>query len=303
MPSQMKEWNVFIKVVEKGAVTRAAKEMSMVPSAVSKIITKLESELKTTLFDRHSRTLTVTPSGLIIYRKVKEIISLMDDLVSEAQNSDNIVRGTLRLAVPTVVGEYMANEWVYEFLQRRKQVKIFLDTMDVFVNDAIESNDLILKTGEIENDLLVHKRLSPLKLILCASPAYLSSHKKINEPADLEEHSVFPLFHHGLAGPITLFKGEESYTLQGVNKYQFSSNNLVSLLNLVLKGYGISVATPGWLAAQKLYNNQVEIVLPEWKLPELPVYLIWKQRQFYTPLFKEFSNFIADKWNNRPYVR
>jgi len=298
----MKEWYIFVKVVEKGSITAAAKEMNIVPSAASKTIAKLEGELQVTLFYRNSRSLTVTPQGMVVYEKIKVIIESMNALIAEVKNPDDIVKGSIRLAVPSVIGEYMANEWILEFLQQHKKTKIYLDTMDFFSNDAIENNDLILKTGEIENEALVHKRLTPLKLVLCASPKYLAANEKIRIPADLENHSVFHLYHHGLAGPLTMFKGNETYTLQKSNKFRFSSNNLVSILNLVLKGHGISIATPGWLAAQKLYSNQIQVVLPEWSIPDLPVYLIWKQRQFYTPLFKEFSSFVAEKWNSRPVL-
>lgn len=298
----MKEWHIFVKVVERGSITAAAKEMNIVPSAASKIISKLEGDLQVTLFYRNSRSLSVTPQGLLVYEKTKNILELMNELITEARNPDDVIKGSIRLAVPSVIGEYMANDWILEFLQTHKNTKVFLDTMDVFTNESIENNDLILKTGEIENEALVHKRLTPLKLVLCASPRYLAENEEISEPADLEKHSVFPLYHHGLAGPLTLFRGSETFTLQKSNNFRFSSNNLVSILNLVLKGHGISIATPGWLAAQKIYNNQIQLVLPEWSIPDLPVYLIWKQRQFYTPLFKEFSGFIADKWNNRPFL-
>lgn len=298
----MKEWHVFVKVVEKGSITSAAKEMNLVPSAVSKIIAKLETELRVTLFFRNSRSLAVTPQGMLVYEKIKTILGSMDELYAEVRNHQETVKGTLRISVPSVVGEYMANIWIYSFLQKYKSTRIFLDTRDVFTNEAIEENDLILKTGEVENETLVHKRLTPLKLVLCASPNYLSQHKKIKEPKDLEKHSVFPLHHHGLAGPLTMFYGTETYTLQQNSNFRFSSNNLVSILNLVLLGHGISICTPGWLAAQKLYQNKLEIVLPNWTIPDLPVFLIWKQRQYYTPLFKEFSKFIADEWNNRPAI-
>lgn len=298
----MKAWKIFVKVVERGSITAAAKDMNIVPSVASKVISKLEAELRVTLFFRNSRNLAVTPQGMLVYEKIKSILESMDELYAEARNPDDAVKGSIRLSVPSVIGEYMANIWIYEFLQKHKKVKVFLDTRDVFTNEAIEENDLILKTGEVENESLVHKRLSPLKLVLCASPNYLSTHAEIKEPKDLEKHSVFPLHHHGLAGPLTMFRGTETYTLQQNNNFRFSSNNLVSILNLVLLGHGISICTPGWLAAQKIFNNQIQLILPDWTIPDLPVYLIWKQRQFYTPLFKEFSVFIGEKWDNRSLI-
>ncbi|ELW4288904.1 hypothetical protein SH657_004560 [Salmonella enterica] len=80
------------------------------------------------------------------------------------------------------------------------------------------------------------------------------------------------------------------------------TNNLLSVLNLVLEGKGINLMTPAWLATKYLKNNELEIILPEWRVPDLPIYLVWRHRQYYSPLFQRFLSFIEDKWNNRPQI-
>ncbi|EFN7774499.1 transcriptional regulator, partial [Escherichia coli] len=73
-------------------------------------------------------------------------------------------------------------------------------------------------------------------------------------------------------------------------------------INLVLHGKGINLMTPVWLVAEYLKNNELEIILPEWKVPDLPIYLVWRHRQYYSPLFQQFRSFIEDKWNKRSQV-
>ncbi|EHG0201678.1 transcriptional regulator, partial [Salmonella enterica subsp. enterica serovar Napoli] len=93
-----------------------------------------------------------------------------------------------------------------------------------------------------------------------------------------------------------------SYTISGAVNVHLSSNNLLSVLNLVLEGKGINLMTPAWLATKYLKNNELEIILPEWRVPDLPIYFVWRHRQYYSPLFQRFLSFIEDKWNNRPQI-
>ncbi|MCT6593238.1 transcriptional regulator, partial [Pantoea dispersa] len=74
--------------------------------------------------------------------------------------------------------------------------------------------DLELRSGRIESEDLVHRKLSPLKLVLSASPRYLQQHPANSHPRDLENHHILGLHQHGRAGPLLLFRGEESYALE-----------------------------------------------------------------------------------------
>lgn len=71
---------------------------------------------------------------------------------------------------------------------------------------------------------------------------------------------------------------------------------------MVLEGKGINLMTPAWLATKYLKNNELEIILPEWRVPDLPIYLVCRLLLEKNPLFQRFLSFIEDKWNNRPQI-
>ncbi|WP_240678577.1 LysR substrate-binding domain-containing protein [Pantoea ananatis] len=110
------------------------------------------------------------------------------------------------------------------------------------------------------------------------------------------------MHHHGLAGPLLLFRGKESYELEWGAEPGISSNNLFAILNLAIQGRGISVATPGWLASGYLGRGELEIILPEWTIPDLPAWLICRQRPRQTRIFTDFCNHIEERWNTRPQL-
>ncbi|MGC0796275.1 LysR substrate-binding domain-containing protein, partial [Pantoea agglomerans] len=105
-----------------------------------------------------------------------------------------------------------------------------------------------------------------------------------------------------LAGPLLFFRGEESYALEQDAETGISLNNLFAMLNLAIQGRGISVATPGWLASGYMGRGQLEIIMPEWNIPDLPVWLIWRQRPRQTRVFTDFCNYIEERWNTRPQL-
>lgn len=139
----------------------------------------------------------------------------------------------------------------------------------------------------------------PLNLIVCASPAYLASRPTINHPWELGEHELLTLWDHTFSGPVRFTKeGEESYTLTPQPNH-FTTNNVLAQFNLMLRGAGISVATPGWLAYDYLQRGDIVRLLPDWKIRDCEVYMLWKPRKYYSSLFLTFADYLDARWRER----
>ncbi|EAA7325709.1 LysR family transcriptional regulator [Salmonella enterica subsp. enterica] len=300
----MRDWMIFIKVAEVGNLSRAARELDISISAVSKSLSRLENSIEVTLLRRDSHHLELTGAGQTAYASMKRITSSFQSLLDELRNPDKIIRGSIKFSAPAIVCEFLASKWIWEFTASYPDTKIYLDSRERsdFFSKSLEFDELVFKSGIIESEDLVYRKISPLKLVLCASPKYIRKYGRISHPGDLENHIIVGLHNHGLSGPLTLFRQDESYTISGAVNVHLSSNNLLSVLNLVLEGKGINLMTPAWLATKYLKNNELEIILPEWRVPDLPIYLVWRHRQYYSPLFQRFLSFIEDKWNNRPQI-
>ena len=297
----MRDWLIFIRVSELGSLSQAARELSVSTAAVSKAINRLETYLGVILFVRNSQGVSLTRIGQKAVSHAQGITQSFRDLLDEIRNPEDHIKGTIHLSAPAIVCEFMANHWAYEYSQINPEVKIFLDSRERtdLHRESPEFDDLVLRSGRMDSEDLVHRQLSSMRLVLCASPEYIKNHPPIRHPEDLREHNIFSLHHHGLSGNSILYNGEESYTLDHYSATGVSSNNLLSILNLVLDGKGISFATPGWLASGYAVHDDLQVVLPDWKLAELPVWLVWRQRPRYRTLFTDFRDFISEKWNNR----
>lgn len=300
----MRDWLIFIRTAETGSISGTARQLNISTAAVSKAVRRLENYLDAALFSRLPQGMSLTETGLTTLNRAREITESFHSLLADIRNPENEIKGHIRLTAPAIVCEFLANEWGFDYAQMHPKVKVFIDARERsdLSRESPELDDLVLRSGKIESADLVHRKLSPLKLVLCASPRYLQQYPAITHPRDLENHQLLGLHHHGLAGPLLLFKGDESYSLEWDAETGISSNNLLGMLNLAIQGRGISVPTPGWLASGYLEREQLDIILPEWNIPDLPVWLIWRQRPRQTRIFTDFCNYIEERWNTRPQL-
>lgn len=296
----MRDWLIFIRTAEVGSLGEAARQLDISTAGVSKAVSRFEHYLGTVLFTRTAYGMILTEAGQRVLTRARDIVASFHSLLEEIRNPDNEVKGTIRLTAPAIVCEFLANEWAMDYIEDHPNVKVSLDARERtdLNRDSPELDDLVLRSGRIESEDLVHRALSPLQLVLCASPRYLRQQPVISHPRDLHAHRLLRLHHHGLAGPLMLSRGEESYLLEDdVSGNGVSSNNLSGMMNLATKGHGISLATPRWLASGYVARGQLELILPEWKIPDLPVWLIWRQRRQQSRLFNDFRNYVEQRWN------
>lgn len=300
----MRDWLIFIRTAEAGSVTGAAHQLDLTPAAVSKALSRFERYLDAPLFTRTPRGMLLTEAGQTTLLRAREITDSFHSLLEEIRNPDSKIKGIVRLTAPAVVCEYLANQWAFDYTFAHPEVKVFLDSRERqdLRRDSPELDDLVLRSGLIESDDLVHRSLSPVRLVLCASSSYLRRHPPITHPSDLSKHTLFALHQNGLSGPLMLSREEESFYIEAPADSGLSSSNLLSMFNLVLQGKGISLATPSWLAASHIASGHLIPILPEWKIPDLPVWLIWRQRSRQTKLFTHFRDYIEQCWDARPNI-
>lgn len=188
----MRDWMIFIKVAEVGNLSRAARELDISISAVSKSLSRLENSIEVTLLRRDSHHLELTGAGQTAYASMKRITSSFQSLLDELRNPDKIIRGSIKFSAPAIVCEFLANKWIWEFTASYPDTKIYLDSRERsdFFSKSLEFDELVFKSGIIESEDLVYRKISPLKLVLCASPKYIRKYGRISHPGDLENHII-----------------------------------------------------------------------------------------------------------------
>jgi DNA-binding transcriptional LysR family regulator len=182
------EMEVFARVVELGGFSAAARAFRMTPSAVSKLVARLEARLGTRLVNRSTRRLQLTAEGVAFHERSLRILSDIDEAEREAA-AGTTPRGRVRVNSNVPFGMHYLLPLVPEFLARHPEV-----TLDVVLSDHVidlleERADVAIRVGPLRTSQLVARKLGASRMEVVASPEYLARHGTPRKLADLERHN------------------------------------------------------------------------------------------------------------------
>ncbi len=174
----------FILVVNEGSFTAAAKKLGVTPSALSKLITRLEQALKVKLFERTTRKLIITQAGQKVYDQSIAMVNAAQQAieVSEAEHSEP--SGALTVAAPEAFLNSVLQPFVVPFLTRYPHIQLKLRAADGEIDLFRDGIDLAFKLTDKPDENLVLKEISKTRLVLCASPDYLERRGTPHHPTE-----------------------------------------------------------------------------------------------------------------------
>ena len=180
------EMEVFVRVVAEGGFSAAARTLDLTPSAVSKLIARLEQRLGARLLVRTTRALRLTDEGEAYHRAAMRILQELNDADQEA--SGGAVRGRLRVSASLPFGTMFVAPAVATFLAKHPQVVVDLNLTDDVVNLMAERTDVAIRMGNLPDSGLMARKLGESRRMISASPAYLARHGMPERPQDLVRH-------------------------------------------------------------------------------------------------------------------
>lgn len=227
---------VFVRVVELGGFSAAARSLGMSPSAVSKLIARLEARLGARLVIRSTRRLQLTPEGAAFYERGARILGEIDAAESEA-GSGAAPRGRLRVSVNVPFGMDHLLPIIPEFLACHPGISIDLSLTDRVVDLVEERADVAIRVGPLRASRLLARKLGESRNHVVASPAYLERHGTPTTLAEFERHNRIGF------GFARIVEGWPFRDDGGVVNVAPAGNALVSdgeaMRRLVLAGLGI----------------------------------------------------------------
>src|SRR5215471_11456001 len=193
MASSSTEMAIFQRVAERGSFAGAAEDVGLSPSAVAKLITRLEQRIGVQLVNRTTRRLSLTAEGEIYLDRVREILGAIEAAESEIASARALPRGHLRVHTFPVIATHELAPTVPDFLARHPHITFDFMVTNRSVDLVGENVDVSLRIGPLEDSGLVARKIVDLSRVVCASPAYLARHGRPVEPADLVRHACLTL--------------------------------------------------------------------------------------------------------------
>ncbi len=288
------EMAVFVQVVEQGSLTAAAHALRLSPSAVSKLIARLEDRLGARLLQRTTRRVAATAEGRLFYERAREILEELDaaeELVSAGRLRP---RGTLRVSLSHGFGMSRIVPLVPDFTARYPDIELQLAFADRRIDLAGQGIDLALRLGPVHDESLIARRLGDHGRIVCAAPAYLAHHGTPTRPQDLAAHNCI-LFDQPDYLNQWPFRGPDGTVDRVRVRGNFRSDNGDALFELLLQGLGIAWAAD-FLALPHLAAGRLVPLLADATVDErTAIHAVYPQRRHLPAKVRAFIDFLLER--------
>jgi DNA-binding transcriptional LysR family regulator len=257
----------FVRTIETGSFSDAARLLGASPSAVSKSVARLEARLGVRLIQRSTRTLALTAEGALYFERVAPLIQALAD-AEQALRTPGDVSGLLRVAAPSDLGRTVFAGWAERFALAHPRLKLELGIADRQVDLIREGYDVAIRVGALLDNRLTARRLTTLQPVLVAAPAYLARRGQPATQADLADHAC--LRYLTPAGPFPWIWADGSSL---VPDGPFDTNDGVVLRQAALASAGIAQLAK-IVVADDLAAGRLTIVLPRLPMPGLEVHAL-----------------------------
>jgi DNA-binding transcriptional LysR family regulator len=271
----LRDLALFVAVAEAKSFTKAAAQLGVPTSTLSRRIADLEASMQLKLLVRSTRQVELTEAGALY-------LSLGEGIVAAAREAHQQVRGlaerpqgTLRMSVEAEIGPRLVAPVLADYLQRYPDVRIDLDLSPRRVDLLAEGFNLALRIGRLPDSGLTVRRLAMLTASLYAAPSYLARRGTPNHPADLLGHDRIHLLHKGDRGEWRLMQGDAA--IEVPSDSVVCANNMTMIRHLARLGVGIAVIDD-LMASEDVARGLLRTVLPGWTLEPMPISILTPTR-------------------------
>jgi len=291
------ELEVFNCVVKHASYAKAAEELTLSPSGVSRIISRLEERLGARLMQRTTRKLSLTEAGAAFHARTVQVLADLAEAESEVREATLRPRGMLRVTASVVFGIMHIGPLFDQLLRQYPELGVDLSLHDRFVDLIDEGIDLAIRIGALPDSQLVARRLCTNHRILVASKSYLEEHGTPTTPADLARHDCLVF---------TNFSRPREWRLQGpdgpvnvIVNTRFASNNPSLLADVAKRGRGITIGAT-LAVAPALLTGELVRVLPDYEFEPSAVFAIFPSVRQLSTKVRAAVDFLAHNLKDPP---
>ena len=275
----MDQWiavKTFIRVVESGSLSGAARLLKVGQPAVSRTIAALERHLGSQLLLRTTRRVVVTDAGARYYETIKSAVDAIEEAEQTLRGSTTGIAGLLRVAAPVTFGRLLVVPSLGPFLDAHPRLRLELVLDDRPVDIVQERIDVALRVGTLRESRLVAKRLAVAPRVVVGAPAYLARRGTPITPADLHAHDIVTFGRSDVEQEWQFRHGTSSIAVRVPSRLQISAAEGVRAA--VLSGLGLAV-TSRWMFAPELQSGSVLPVLAGYDLDPVELWAVWPSRR------------------------
>jgi DNA-binding transcriptional LysR family regulator len=289
----------FVRAVERGGFSAAARDLGLTPSAVSKLVTRLEDRLGVRLLNRTTRRLALTAEGEAFFQRSQRILADIAEAEEEVGRSRVQPRGLLRVNVGTAFGMHQLVPALPDFLARYPEIQVELTITDRIVDLIEEGADLGIRLGLLADSSLVARRICEVERVVCAAPEYLRRHGTPRTPGELRGHNCLNMANAPALRrwPFEGRDGVEHVEVSG----RVSATSADALLALALRGLGVIRLTDVIVGPSIREGRLVALLADVHHREALPLHAVYPQGRHRSPRVAAMIDFLVERFGNAPW--
>ncbi|WP_430447777.1 MAG: LysR substrate-binding domain-containing protein [Pseudomonas piscis] len=289
---RLEAMRAFCRIVEVGSFSGAADSLDLAKTTISGQVQALESLLGIKLLHRTTRKVSPTTEGAAYYLRARAVIDDVDELEAAVSQSRNVVRGRIRIEMPSPVGILFVVPALPDFATRYPEIHLDIGCSERVVDLAQEGVDCALRGGVVTDQDLVCRPIGQMRFCLCAAPRYLAGVAPITTPTQLPTHK-----HLGFKFPVTdrryvptLRRGAESFTLDHPPSLYF--NNGSATAAAAIAGLGVAFV-PRAEAEPHFRSGALVEILPDWHMASMPISVVYPYTRHLSARVRAFTDWVT----------
>ena len=297
--NKFEDMKAFIRIVDAGSITKAASQLNIAKSALSKRLSTLELSLGITLLNRTTRSQVLTDNGKVYYQQCLRIIDDVTEMEATLQNKQCALSGSIKITVPLSFGLSHLAPALTAFNKSHDQIKFDIDFNDRKTSIINEGYDMAIRIGKLDDSSLIAKKITTVKTVLAASQLYLDKHGTPKSPDELLTNHV--KLHYSNALGALYFEHQDNQNREKIAinlPITLIANNGDYLCQAAVAGMGI-ISTPDFICHEYIRNRQLIPVLADCFIPTvLGVYAIYPQTRHLNKRIRMLIDFLVEYFGN-----
>lgn len=285
--------SVLAAVVEGGTFVKAAELIGITDSGVSRAIGRLEARLGVRLFDRTTRSLSLTDEGRRFYEEVKPHLNAIEDAAVVASGTASAVRGRLKVDIDPFFLPLVLAGRLGAFCDRYPDLTIEFVSKEQFGDLVSDGIDLAIRFGQPRFSTLVARKLIEAPILTVASPRYIVRHGRPGQPTDLPAHRCLQFLdpHSGTPFDWAFVRGEETIEVPTSGPLTFTDPK--SMLEECIAGTGVTQVI-SWGVRELLADGALIDLFPDWHGELFPLFAFHPSRKHPPAKVRAFVDFCVE---------
>lgn len=289
---------IFVRVAETGSFTKAAEQLGLSTSAVSKQVIALEQRLGARLLNRTTRRVGLTEVGTDYYERCRRIAAEVEAAEQAVTHLHATPRGRLKVAAPVSFGALHLAPALPALLDRCPELGIELGLNDRFVDLIEEGFDVAVRIGALADSSLIQRRLAPCRRVVCGAPAYFDAKGVPASPDDLDPDDCLGYAPALGRAAWRLRRDGRDYTVPEAGRLQVDNGD--ALAAALRAGAGVALL-PTFIVGPDLKAGRLQAVLTDYQTPEIAVHAVYPENRHLTAKVRVFVDFLAECFGPEPY--